>query len=139
MHFSALDTRPLRKTLLSIITEETLDFVAVEHRKGRRLFIGTTNLDADVFVIWDMGDIAGSGRPDRLKRYVDVVMASAAFPIAFPPVYIEVDGEAGSFKEMHGDGGIREAIFFFDFDLLKEVGQDMEAAGISRHLMVPPG
>lgn len=128
---SALDTRPLRKTLLSIITEETLDHVAVEHRKGRRLFIGTTNLDADVFVIWDMGGIAGSGRPDRLKRYIDVVMASAAFPIAFPPVYIEVDGEAGSFKEMHGDGGIREAVFFFDFDLLKEVGHDMEAAGIS--------
>jgi len=41
---SALDTAPLRVTLLSIITDETLDLVAAEYRQGRRLFIGTTNL-----------------------------------------------------------------------------------------------
>jgi hypothetical protein len=35
---SVFDTSQLRKTLLSIITEETLDFVAAEYRKGRRLF-----------------------------------------------------------------------------------------------------
>ena len=89
---AVLDTTPLRETLLSIITEATLDLVAAEHRSGRRLFIGTTNLDANVFTIWDMGVIARSTRADRLKRYIDVVMASAAFPIAFPPVYLDVEG-----------------------------------------------
>jgi hypothetical protein len=127
---SVLDTAPLRETLLSIITDETLDLVAAEHRTGRRLFIGTTNLDANVFVIWDMGVIARSERPDRLKRYIDVVLASASFPIAFPPVYLDVDGEAGTYTEMHADGGIRETVFFFDFDLIEEGRRAMEAAGI---------
>ena len=128
---SALDTSPLRETLLSIINENTLDLVAVEHRKGRRLFIGTTNLDANAFVIWDMGVIAESERPDRLKRYIDVVLASASFPIAFPPVYLDVDREGGAFTEMHADGGIRETVFFFDFDLMRDVRVAMEAMGIN--------
>jgi hypothetical protein len=128
---SVLDTAPLRETLLSIITEETLDLVAAEHRNGRRLFIGTTNLDANVFVIWDMGAIAESERPDRMKRYIDVVLASASFPIAFPPVYLDVDTGAGAYTEMHADGGIRETAFFFDFDLIKDVRRAMEAAGFS--------
>jgi len=125
-----LETTPLRETLLTFITEGTLDQVAAEYRKGRRLFIGTTNLDANVFTVWDMGQIAGSARADRLKRYIDVVMASAAFPIAFPPIYLEVEGESGTFTEMHADGGIRESAFFFDFDLLEDVRQAMETAGI---------
>jgi len=128
---SALDTAPLRETLLSIINDETLDLVAAENRKGRRLFIGTTNLDANTFVIWDMGEIAASDRPDRLKRYIDVVLASASFPIAFPPVYLDVHSDAGAYTEMHTDGGVRESAFFFDFDLIKEVRRDMEAAGFS--------
>jgi len=128
---SALDTAPLRETLLSIITDETLDFVAAEYRQGRRLFIGTTNLDANTFVIWDMGAIAESKRPDRLKRYIDVVLASASFPIAFPPVYLDVEGAAGAYTEMHSDGGIRESAFFFDFDLIKGVRRTMENLGIS--------
>ena len=128
---SALDTSPLRETLLSVINENTLDLVAVEHRKGRRLFIGTTNLDANAFVIWDMGVIAESERPDRLKRYIDVVLASASFPIAFPPVYLDVDREGGAFTEMHADGGIRETVFFFDFDLMRDVRVAMEAMGIN--------
>ena len=125
-----LDTTPLRETLLTVITEETLDQVAEEYRKGRRLFIGTTNLDSNLFTVWDMGQIAGSARADRLKRYIDVVMASAAFPIAFPPIYLEVESESGTFTEMHTDGGIRESAFFFDFDLLGDVRQAMETAGI---------
>ena len=128
---SALDTKPLRKTLMSIITEETLDLVTAEYRKGRRLFVGSTNLDANVFTVWDMGAIAGSERPDRLKRYIDVIMASAAFPVAFPPVYLEVEGGEGTYTEMHADGGIRETAFFFDFDLFGEVRQAMEAVGFS--------
>ena len=125
-----LDTTPLRETLLTIITEGTLDRVAAEYRKGRRLFIGTTNLDANLFTIWDMGQIAGSARADRLNRYIDVVMASAAFPIAFPPIYLEVESESGTFTEMHTDGGIRESAFFFDFDFFKQVRHAMETAGI---------
>jgi hypothetical protein len=128
---AAFDTAPLRETLLSVISEETLDLVAAEHRKGRRLFIGSTNLDANVFTVWDMGVIAESDRPDRRKHYIDIVMASASFPIAFPPIYIEVEGEAGTYTQMHGDGGIRETAFFFDFDLFEDFRLVLEAEGIT--------
>ncbi len=77
-----------------------------------------------------MGAIAGSTRADRLDRYIDVVMASAAFPIAFPPIYLEVESESGTFTEMHTDGGIRESAFFFDFDFFKQVQHAMKTAGI---------
>ena len=128
---AAFDTAPLRETLLSIISDETLDLVAEEHRKGRRLFIGSTNLDANVFTVWDMGVIAESDRPDRLKHYIDIIMASAAFPIAFPPMYIEVEGEAGTYTQMHADGGIRETAFFFDFDLIESFRVALEAEGFT--------
>jgi len=128
---SVFSTLPLRETLLSIISEETLDLVAAEHRKGRRLFVASTNLDANAFTIWDMGVIAESERPDRLKRYIDAIMASASFPVAFPPVFIEVEGESGTYTQMHVDGGVRETAFFFDFDLLEGFGRAVEAAGFS--------
>ena len=126
---AAYDTRPLRETLSSIITAEILDRVAAEHRAGRRLFVGSTNLDANLFTIWDLGAIAGSDRPDRLQRYIDAVMASSAFPIAFEPIYIEVEGEDGPYTQMHADGGIRETAFYFDF--IEEFYAAAEAAGLT--------
>jgi len=126
---AAYDTAPLRETLLSLINEDILDLVAAEHRTGRRLFVGSTNLDANLFTIWDLGAIAGSGRPDRLQRYIDAIMASAAFPIAFQPVYIEVEGEDGPHTQMHVDGGVRETAFYFDF--VEELYAAAEAAGLT--------
>jgi hypothetical protein len=124
------DTTPLRRLVSSMITEELLDRVAVAHRNGRRLFIGTTNLDADTFTIWDMGMIARSTRSDRRERYIDVVLASASFPIGFPPVYIDVEGESGRYTQMHADGGVRETVFFFDF--LPELDAALAAAGLEK-------
>ncbi len=124
-------TEPLRATLRSIIDEETLDRVAEEHRKGRRLFVGSTNLDGNSFTIWEMGVIASSDRPDRIERYIDAIMASAAFPIAFPPVYIEVEGEGGTFTEMHVDGGVSDTAFFFEYNFLQKFEQAFEAAGLT--------
>jgi hypothetical protein len=126
---AAYDTAPLRETLSSIITADILDRVAAEHHAGRRLFVGSTNLDANLFTIWDLGAIAGSGRPDRLQRYIDAIMASSAFPIAFQPVYIEVEGEDGPYTQMHADGGVRETAFFFDF--VEELYAAAEAAGLT--------
>lgn len=124
------DTAPLRATLAGLITQQTLELVAVEYRKGRRLFIGTTNLDANTFTIWNMGKIAASDRQDKLKRYIDVVLASASFPIVFPPVYIEVEGENGTYTQMHTDGGVRETVFFYDF--VDELRAAIDAAGLAR-------
>jgi predicted acylesterase/phospholipase RssA len=111
-----LDTAPLRSTLTAMLTEDIVRRVAEEHAKGRRLYIGTTNLDANTFTVWDMGAIAASDRPDKVQRYRDVVRASAAFPIAFPPVYLEVERPDGTrYTQMHADGGLRQTVFFYDF------------------------
>ena len=49
--------------------------VAAEHAKGRRLYIGTTNLDTQRFVPWDMGAIASEGTPESRKLYEDIFTA----------------------------------------------------------------
>jgi len=124
-----LDTAPLRKTLAALLTEDVIRRVAEEHAKGRRLFIGTTNLDANAFTIWDMGAIASSGRPDSVQHYRDVIQASAAFPIAFPPVYFEIQRPDGTrYTQMHADGGLRQTVFFYDF--LDEWREALRAAGV---------
>lgn len=137
---SMFDTAPLRRLLASIITPAILDRVAAEYAKGRLLFIGTTNLDADDFTIWDMGAIAASDREDKLEHYIDVVMASASVPIVFPPVYIEVEGENGRYTQMHVDGGVQQTAFFFDFvadrrEAIEELGIGDEDLHIELYLL----
>lgn len=119
-------TKRLRSLLASFIDEEILDAVAREYAQGRRLFIGTTNLDARAFTVWDMGAIAASDRPDRMERYLDVVMASASIPALFPPVYIPVEAGDQTYWQMHVDGGVRRMVFAYEFkqDLVK-VAEDL--------------
>jgi predicted acylesterase/phospholipase RssA len=126
---SLYDTAPLKAMLADLLDEETIDAVAAEHASGRRLFIGTTNLDANAFTIWDMGKIAASKRPDRLQTYRDVVLASASFPTAFPPVYFPITNEQGeTYYQMHVDGGAKESVFAFAY--LAELEQQAELLGL---------
>jgi len=37
------------------VDQEIIEAIAREHRRGRRLFIGTTNLDAMRPVLWNIG------------------------------------------------------------------------------------
>ena len=74
--------------------------------------MATVNLDAQAFTIWNMGLIASSDRPDKLERYRDVILASASVPVLFPPVYIPLEVEGQSYRQMHVDGGAREMVFF---------------------------
>jgi predicted acylesterase/phospholipase RssA len=78
--------------------------------KGRRLFIGTTNLDADRAVIWDIGAIAASHKPGRLKLFKQVVLASTSIPGVFPPVNLEVTDAGKIYHEMHVDGGQQRSL-----------------------------
>ena len=55
---SAADTKPLREILEDVIDEKMLEEIVAEHDKGRRLLVGTTNLDAKRPVIWNIGIIA---------------------------------------------------------------------------------
>ena len=108
---SYASTKPLQDLIEKLIDEKVLEAVAVEHAKGRRLYIGTTNLDAQRFMIWDMGAIAASGHPDALKMFRKVMLASASIPGAFPPVYFDVEVNGKTYDEMHVDGGVITEVF----------------------------
>jgi hypothetical protein len=71
-----VDSTPLRRRVEQLVTEDVLKAIATEHLRGRRLLIGTTNLDAQRPVIWDMGAIAASGHPNALKLFRDVMILS---------------------------------------------------------------
>lgn len=88
---SAASTKPLRRLIARYATPALVDEIAREHRKGRRLFIGTANLDAQRTVVWDMGAIAVSDAPDRIKLFRRVLLASSAIPALFPPVVIRAE------------------------------------------------
>ena len=109
---SALSSNaPLARVIASYITEDFMREVAHEHSRGRRLLIGTTNLDAQRPVIWDMGKIASSGDPEALALVRNVLLASAAIPGVFPPVYIKVQVNGQVREEMHVDGGTTNQVF----------------------------
>ena len=113
---SLFDTTPLRELISTHIDKAMIDAVAREYRDGRTLFIGTTNLDARVFTIWDMGKIASSDLPSRYQLYRDVILASASFPIAFPPVELPIKTETGEvYYQLHADGGLKENVFLYTF------------------------
>jgi len=127
---SIYDSAPLRKLIAKQIDDDVLQAVAREHAKGRRLFIGTVNLDAQAFTVWNMGFIASSDRPDKLERYRDVILASASVPVIFPPVYIPVGVNGETYRQMHVDGGSREMIFFPKF--IQDMDKTIAEAGFSR-------
>ncbi|WP_020161459.1 patatin-like phospholipase family protein [Methylobacter marinus] len=104
---------PLAKLTTEYIDEKMLKDIAAEHLKGRRLYIGTTALDAQRPVIWNMGAIAASGRSDALELFRKIMIASAAVPVAFPPVYIPVEAGGNSYDEMHVDGGVTNQVFLY--------------------------
>ena len=114
---SASDTTPLREMLEDVIDVKVLEDIVVEHDKGRRLLIGTTNLDANRPVIWNIGIIAKSGAPNALKLVRKILLASASIPGLFPPVYIEVEADSHRYDEIHVDGGTSSQVFLYPASL----------------------
>jgi len=108
---SLATTGPLYETISKFVDQPVLDAVAREHIGGRRLFVMTTNLDAQIPVVWNMGAIAVSGQPDALDLFRRIILASASIPIAFPPQYIEVEANGENYTEMHVDGGVMGQVF----------------------------
>jgi predicted acylesterase/phospholipase RssA len=127
---SFMSSTPLAKKISSIVDENLIKKVAQEHRRGRRLFIGTVNLDAQEFVVWDMGAIACKGSPDSLDLFRKILLASSAMPMMFPPVYFEVTSTSGElYSEMHVDGGAMREVFYID-RLTKNIEGAPEISGI---------
>lgn len=105
------DTQPLAWLIANYVDQKLLDEIASEYRKGRILLIGTTNLDAQRPVVWNMGEIAISRSPRALELFRQVILASAAIPGLFPPVHITVEAGGELHEEMHVDGGATQKVF----------------------------
>lgn len=108
---SLVDDSPLFHLIAKYIDADFLREVARERSKGRVLLIGTTDLDAQRPVLWDMGHIAASGNPEALDLFRKVLLASATLPGVFAPVRIKVRVAGKDYDELHVDGGVTRQVF----------------------------
>ena len=109
---SIMHSDPLWRLIVREVDEEMLIALADAHAEGRRLYVGTTNLDSGVFVIWDIGAIATRGGKTALDLTRRVLRASAAIPLAYDPVLFRVEDEAGvETEELHVDGAVVRPLF----------------------------
>jgi len=120
------DTGPLAEIIAKYADQKMFDAIAAEYRKGRLLMIGTTDLDAQRPVIWNIGAIAASGHPEALKLYRQILRASAAIPGAFQPVFVDVEIDGKKYQEMHVDGGAIAQLFLYPPSI------NLAASGIRR-------
>lgn len=114
---SMKDTAPLKELIASQFDEQILREIAKAHGQGRRLYVGTTDMDAGRVMVWNMGAIASSGHPEALSLFRKVLLASSSIPGAFPPVYFDVESGGVKYDEMHSDGGVGASVFFYGFML----------------------
>jgi predicted acylesterase/phospholipase RssA len=108
---SFVDSWPLKDLIAKQITPALFADIAAAHRSGRRLFVVTTDLDAERSVVWNMGAIAAHGGDAALALFRNVLLASSAIPGGFPPVLIGVEANGKQFQEMHVDGGVGGQFF----------------------------
>jgi hypothetical protein len=130
------DTSGLRNIIAQYATADLLSAIAQEHRKGRMLFVGTTNIDVGRSVIWNMGAIAASGQPGSLQLFRDIILASAAIPLAFPPVFFDVEANGKMYREMHVDGGVTSQVNILSPQIPNYLMEQLVGFEIDRSLFV---
>ncbi len=118
------DPDGLRALVAGHFDEEAFRQMGDEHLKGRRLYVGTTNLDRMEATYWCLSAIAAEGIPGGRELALDIIFASASIPGIFPPVMIDVVTPDGrEYDEMHVDGGISAQVFTYPVGLrLRESG-----------------
>jgi predicted acylesterase/phospholipase RssA len=105
------DSSPLKHLIDRYVDARMLRRIAEERAKGRFLLVGTTNIDAQRPVYWDMGRIAQHGGSQSAELFRKVLLASAALPGLFPPVHFKVVAGGKHYEEMHVDGGATHGVF----------------------------
>ena len=114
---SLADTGPLFRLIERHVNEDMMHAIAAEYRRGRLLLIGTTNLDMQRPVVWNIGAIAASGHPEAIGLFRKILLASASIPGAFPPVFTDVEIDGQRYQEMHVDGGAASQMFLYPASL----------------------
>jgi hypothetical protein len=131
------DSRGYRKLIERYVDDAVVAEIAENFKRGRALLIGTTNLDASRPVVWNIGAIAVSGHPDARTLIQDIIQASSAVPVAFPPVLIPVETPDGRrYDEMHVDGGATQQVMLFTPNLPLRALDEALGAEFDRTLYV---
>lgn len=103
-HPSFMVIPKLEAAIETAVTGELVEQMAEASRAGKQLIISATDLDFGRQHFWSLGleaeAAARTGDSERLRR---ILLASAAIPVAFPPV--EIDGA------LYADGGITANVF----------------------------
>ncbi|HTB05173.1 MAG TPA: patatin-like phospholipase family protein [Bradyrhizobium sp.] len=120
------DDAPLARLIEKYVDAAFLQEIAGERIKGRILLIGTTNLDTQRPVLWDMGRIAMSRNRDAINLFRKILLASATLPGVFPPVRIQVRVGGQNYDELHVDGGVTRQVFIAP-SVFSFVGHDQKA------------
>lgn len=109
--FNSLE--PLRRLIREQILENGLIAeVEGEARLGRKLFVGLVDLDSGELLAADLTRVASDGELSPAEKetcYTELLLASAAVPVAFDPVATE--SRAPARKRLLVDGGVRAAAF----------------------------
>ena len=126
-----LNVSGFENLLKKYVTPQLLEAIAAESRKGRMLLVGTTNLEAERGVIWNLSALSLSDYPGKAELFRKIIQASASIPGAFPPVQIAVNHGDQQFEELHVDGGVTEQVFLYPPNvtirqLEKALGFDLE-------------
>lgn len=114
------DNAPLFRTISKHLNESMLADIARGYERGRLLLIGTSDMDAQLPVAWNIGAIAASGHPRALDLVRRLLLASSAIPGAFPPVMIEATLDGKTYEEMHVDGGAFTQVFLYPRSVTRE-------------------
>ena len=109
---SLADNTPLANKIDRMLTIEFMREIAVEHGKGRRLYVGTTEAEGRRFVAWDIGEIASRGTERDRQLIKSILLGSSAIPGFFPASKITVTVNGKPFVEKHVDGAVSQSLFF---------------------------
>lgn len=124
-----MDNAPLRERLETHVSQEMIEAIAAKYNRGRRLLIGTTNIDTQRPVIWNIGEIAQHGTPESRQLIRDIMLASAAIPGILPPVRIQTQVGDQTYDELHVDGGTSSQVFLYPVQL--DIRASAEAIGFT--------
>ena len=130
------DTTPLYRLISRYVDEAVLADLAAAYNQGRLLLIGTTSLDEQRPIIWNIGAIAASGRPGALDLVRKVILASASIPGVFPPVMLDVEAGGRRYQEMNVDGGAVAQTFLYPPDIGLRMNMQSPERARERHAYI---
>jgi predicted acylesterase/phospholipase RssA len=106
-----MSSRPMAKLLDERINDAVMADLRAAHAEGRRLFVATANVQTHRLVVWDLGAIASSGRPDATVLVRKVLLAACSIPGLVPPVEFDVTVNGVHYTELHADAGNLAQVF----------------------------